>query len=82
MKPRTKKDGSKSKKRQIKPTRSGNPSTHSLDYLAKKMVETKAFDTNAWANIQALLELRDSSIHFYTARARSPYACRKSAPPA
>jgi hypothetical protein len=65
MEPCTKKDGTKSKKLQIKPTRSGNPFTHSLDFLAKKLVETKAFDANAWANIQALLEMRDSSIHFY-----------------
>ena len=65
MEPRTKKDGTKSKKLQVKETRSGNPLTHSIDFLAKKMVETKAFDANAWANIQALLELRDSSIHFY-----------------
>jgi len=65
MEPRTKKDGSKSKKLQIKETRSGNPFTHSLDFLAKKLVESKAFDTNAWANIQALLEMRDSSVHFY-----------------
>lgn len=65
MEPRTKKDGTKSKKTQVKETRSGNPFTHSLDFLAKKLVETKAFDANAWANIQALLELRDSSIHFY-----------------
>lgn len=65
MEPRTKKDGTKSKKLQVKETRSGNPFTHSLDFLAKKLVDTKAFDANAWANIQALLELRDSSIHFY-----------------
>lgn len=65
MEPRTKKDGTKSKKLKIKETRSGNPFTHSLDHLAKRLVETKAFDANAWANIQALLELRDSSIHFY-----------------
>lgn len=65
MEPRTKKDGTKSKKLQIKETRSGNPFTHSIDFLAKKLVESKAFDTYAWANIQALLEMRDSSIHFY-----------------
>lgn len=65
MEPRTKKDGTKSKKLQIKETRSGNPFTHSLDFLAKRLVESKAFDANAWANIQALLEMRDSSIHFY-----------------
>ena len=65
MESRMKKDGTKSKKLQIKETRSGNSFTHSLDFLAKKLVESKAFDTNAWANIQALLEMRDSSIHFY-----------------
>jgi len=65
MEPRTKKDGTKSRKFRIKPTRSGNPFTHSLDFLAKKLVKSKAFDGNAWANIQALLEMRDSSIHFY-----------------
>lgn len=65
MEPRKKKDGVNSQKNHIKLTRSGNPFTHSLDYLAKKLVESKAFDANAWANIQALTEMRDSSIHFY-----------------
>lgn len=65
MEPRIKKDGAKSKKLRIRETRSRNPHTHGLDFLAKKLVESKSFDTNAWANIQALLEMRDSSIHFY-----------------
>jgi hypothetical protein len=65
LEPRTKRDGSRSKKLRIKLTRSGNPFTHSLDFLAKKLVDTGALDRNAWANIQALLEMRDSSIHFY-----------------
>ena len=65
MEPRKKKDGSNSQKLQIKLTRSGNPFTHGIDYLAKKLVESKAFDSNAWANLQALTEMRDSSIHFY-----------------
>lgn len=64
MEPRTKRDGTKSKKRHFKLTRARNPFTHSLDFLAKRMVETQAFDGNAWANIQALLEMRDFSIHF------------------
>ena len=63
--PRRKKDGSKSKKKGIKRTRSGNPFTYSLDYLAKKLIEQGHLEQNAWANIQALLELRDSSVHFY-----------------
>ncbi len=65
MEHRTKADGTKSKNLKVKSTRSGNPFTHSLDHLAKKLVESKAFDSNAWANIQALMEIRDSSIHFY-----------------
>ena len=65
MEPRKKKDGTNSLKSQIKTTRSGNPFTHSLDYLAKKLVVAKILAPNAWANIQALVEMRDSSIHFY-----------------
>ena len=63
--PGRKKDGSKSKKLKIKRTRSGNPFTHSLGYLAKKLIEQKYLEQNAWANMQALIELRDSSSHFY-----------------
>ena len=62
---RQKKDGSKSKKQTSKRTRSGNPFTHSLDYLAKKLIEQKHLEQNAWANMQALIEFRDSSTHFY-----------------
>ena len=58
-------DGKKSKKRYIKRTRSGNPFTHSMDYLAKKLVDGKKLDSRAWENIQVLLELRDSAVHFY-----------------
>lgn len=58
-------DGTKSKKLRVKLTRAGNPFTHSLDFLAKKLVESGALDGIAHANIQALQELRDSSIHFY-----------------
>ena len=59
------KDGSLSKKITIKKTRSGNPFTHSIDFLAKKLVENKELDDRIWKNIQALMEMRDSSIHFY-----------------
>jgi uncharacterized protein DUF3644 len=62
---RLKADGSKSKKVKIKLTRSGNAFTHSLDYIAKKLIESGAFDVKGWANLEALLEMRDSSIHFY-----------------
>jgi len=60
-----KKDGSSSKLKKIKTTRSGNPLTHSIDHLAKKLVETKELSPTAWENIQALLEIRDTAIHFY-----------------
>jgi hypothetical protein len=62
---RLKLDGSKSKKFRVKVTRSGNPFTQSLDYIAKKLIESKVFDVKGWANLEALLEMRDSSIHFY-----------------
>lgn len=61
----TKKNGEKSKQKVIKETRSGNPFTHSLDYLAKKLIEMKILDDVVWRNIQALSEVRDSSVHFY-----------------
>ncbi len=60
-----KKDGTKSKKLNIKRTRSKNPFTHSIDYMAKKLIEQKHLQQIAWLNIEALLELRDSSVHFY-----------------
>lgn len=65
MEPITNKDGSKSKKRKIKLTRSGNPFTHSIDYIAKKLIEKGEMDQVVFNNITALIELRDSSIHFY-----------------
>lgn len=58
-------DGTKSKKKYVKRTDAGNPFTHSLSYLAKKLVEDKKLDARAWDNIQVLLELRDSVVHFY-----------------
>jgi hypothetical protein len=58
-------DGRKSKKKYVKRTDAGNPFTHSLAYLAKKLVENGQLDTQAWGNIQLLLEFRDSAVHFY-----------------
>ena len=70
--PYKKKDGSNSKKLKTKLTRSGNPFTHSLDYLAKQLVEAKAFDSTALDNISVLIEMRDSSIHFYNRSGQFP----------
>ncbi|MDE0461023.1 MAG: DUF3644 domain-containing protein [Caldilineaceae bacterium] len=60
-----KKDGTKSKRQRIKRTRAKIPFTLGLDYLAKKLVEQNHLDSLAYANIEALLELRDTSVHFY-----------------
>ena len=65
MERRQKEGGRKSTKLFIKRTISGNPFTHSLDFLGKKLVETKKLDPNAWANVSALLDMRDSAVHFY-----------------
>ncbi|AXA36918.1 hypothetical protein BRCON_2141 [Candidatus Sumerlaea chitinivorans] len=48
-----------------KRARSGNPMTHSLDYLAKKLTEQRQLDENARRNLEALCELRDTAVHFY-----------------
>ena len=60
-----KKDGQKSKKQIIKKTRSGNPFTHSLDFLAKKYIDIGLLDPVVYKNIEGLIELRDSAVHFY-----------------
>ena len=63
--PITLKSGKRGKKLQIKTTRSGNPFTHGLEFIAKKLVEQGSLDPKAWQNLQALLEIRDSAVHFY-----------------
>ncbi len=57
--------GKGQKRKRIKKSRSGNPITHSLDYLAKKLLETKTLEQHAWKNLQILLEMRDTVVHFY-----------------
>ena len=58
-------DGSKSKRQTIKRSRADIPFTHGLDYLAKRLVEMKHLDPIAKDNLDALLELRDTSVHFF-----------------
>ena len=60
-----KKNGENSKKQVVKTTSCGNAFTHSLDYLAIKLEEKKILDSLAKQNIDALREIRDSSVHFY-----------------
>jgi hypothetical protein len=49
----------------VKLTACGNPFTHSLDYIARRMTEQKAFAEAAHKNLIALCEIRDSAVHFY-----------------
>lgn len=65
LEPITLKDGIKGKRKIVKLTRSGNPLTHSISFLAKKLVETGELDDVVWRNLQALIEMRDTSVHFY-----------------
>lgn len=60
-----KKDGTKSKRKIIKKTRSGNPFTHSLGSVAKKLINSGEMEETVFKNIEALTELRDSAVHFY-----------------
>lgn len=62
---RAKKDGTPAKRAQVKLTASGNPFTHGLDYLAKKLMESGVLSQAALRNLDALREIRDSSVHFY-----------------
>jgi len=57
--------GQPRKRLKIKKTRSNNPFTHSLDWLAKKLMEQKHLDVTVWKNLEALMELRDCCVHFY-----------------
>lgn len=65
MEPLRNKDGSKSKRTRVKLTRSGNPFTHSLDFIADKLISAGMLERSVWDNITALIELRDSAIHFF-----------------
>ena len=65
MEPRRRMDGTDSKLKKTKRTRSGNAFTHSIDYLGKRLVEKKQLDKAAMDNIDALIEMRDSCVHFY-----------------
>ncbi len=63
--PHQNKDGSRSRKKRIKHTRSRNPITLSLRHLTIKLVEQKHLNPNVQKNIDALLELCNSSVHLY-----------------
>lgn len=58
-------DRARDRRKKFKAGRSGNPFTHTVDFLAKKFAEAKIFDEKARCNLELLCELRDTSIHFY-----------------
>jgi hypothetical protein len=65
MEKRNKPNGKPYKHLKIKLTDSGNPFTHSLDFVAKKLLEKGVIADAAHRNLRALMEIRDSSVHFY-----------------
>lgn len=58
-------DGNISKKLRVRLTSSGNPFTHSLEYMSLKLESNGALNPLAKQNIDAMREVRDSSVHFY-----------------
>ena len=66
FKPRKKKDGTASKLKEIKRTRSGAPMTIGIDRCCKLISNyaTDRIDMSCIANIEALVEIRDSATHF------------------
>lgn len=65
MEKRLKPNGKPYKNLKVKLTGSGNPFTHSLDFVAKKLLEKGSLADAAHRNLQSLTEIRDSSVHFY-----------------
>ena len=63
--PRKKKDGSNSKLKRIRVTRSGNPVTLGIRYLSNQLLQSGSLHSNIGLNLEALIEIRDSSVHFY-----------------
>ncbi len=63
--PIKKKDGSIGKKLVYKLTRSGFYQTHGLEFIAKKLLSQNKLHANVWNNIQGLIEVRDTAVHFY-----------------
>jgi hypothetical protein len=60
-----KKDGSKSKRWKYRESRSGNNFTVEIFGALKKLKSKKIIDEACFANIEALVEIRDNAVHFY-----------------
>ena len=60
-----KKDGSKGKKLVFKLTRSKNFRTRGLEDLGQKLLSQNKIHQNVWKNIEGLIEIRDTAVHFF-----------------
>ena len=63
---RKNKDGSTSKKRYLKRTRSGAPLTHSIEYILRQLTSRNELPVEVRLNVEALVELRNSAVHYYS----------------
>ena len=65
LEPAKKKDGTKGKHKQIAKNRCGNPKTISIYSAIDILKRENKMPYNLCGNLEALIELRDNSIHFY-----------------
>lgn len=68
LEPVKKKDGTKGKRKQIAKNRCGNPKTISIYSAIDILKKYNNMPNNLCANLEALIELRDNSIHFYNTK--------------
>lgn len=64
LKPKMKKDGTKSKVKEVALSRSGNKKTLGINPVMNYLVNKGILSKSIRSNIEALIELRDNSIHF------------------
>jgi hypothetical protein len=60
-----KKDGTKGKKLVYKLTRSKSFKTQGLEQLTQKLLSKNKIHLNVWKNIEGLIEIRDTAVHFF-----------------
>ena len=58
-------EGTPSQNRKIRRSRSSSPITHSVDFLAKQLVNKRLLNHLVLKNIEVMLEFRDCATHFY-----------------
>ena len=73
----SRKDGTRSKRSKIKLARSGTPFTHGLGKIARKLSGQGSLAPNVLINIEALLALRDASVHFYNSSPEFEKKCHE-----